>query len=98
MYAIIETGGKHYWVSPGEKIQIEKLEAEKGKELTFNALWAADDSSQSTQKAKVTAEVLRGFRAPKIIVFKRRQKKAYKRLHGHRQNLTEILIKSISFN
>ena len=103
MYAIIETGGKQYWVIPGEKIRVEKLEVEGGKELTFKALWAADDAKagqepSSTQKATVTAEVVRGLRAPKILVFKKRTKKAYKKMKGHRQNLTEILIKSISFN
>jgi large subunit ribosomal protein L21 len=98
MYAIIETGGRQFWVSPGETIRVEKLEAEKGKELTFNALWAVDDAQKTSRKASVTAEVVKQDRGPKILVFKKRQKKAYKKMRGHRQWLTDIKIKSISIN
>ncbi|OGR84896.1 MAG: 50S ribosomal protein L21 [Elusimicrobia bacterium RIFCSPHIGHO2_02_FULL_57_9] len=103
MYAIIETGGKQFWVTPGETIRVEKLDAEKGKELTFEALWAVGDTKEgqepaSARKAAVLAEVVGQKRGPKILVFKKRPKKAYKKMRGHRQNLTEILIKSISFN
>ncbi len=103
MYAIIETGGKQFWVTPGETIRVEKLEAEAGKEVTFNALWAVGDAKEgqeasSSRSGKVVAEVLGQERGPKIIVFKRRQKKAYKKTQGHRQNLTDLRIKSISLN
>ncbi|MBI5631450.1 MAG: 50S ribosomal protein L21 [Elusimicrobia bacterium] len=103
MYAIIETGGRQYWVTPGKTIQVEKIEAEAGKELAFDALWAVADPEQGkdpaiSQKARVTAEVVRQKRGPKILVFKRRPKKAYRKLQGHRQSLTDILIKSISLN
>ena len=103
MYAIIETGGKQYWVVPGETIRIEKIEAEAGKEVIIPALWAAGDAAQGqepviSRQAKVTVEVLKQDRAKKILVFKRRQKKAYKRMRGHRQYLTDIRIKSISLN
>jgi large subunit ribosomal protein L21 len=103
MYAIIETGGKQFWVSPGETIRVEKLEAEKGKELSFDALWAVGDAAAGqepapSRKAKVTAEVVKQMRGPKIIVFTKKTKKAYKRMQGHRQWLTEIRIKSISLN
>jgi large subunit ribosomal protein L21 len=98
MYAIIETGGRQFWVSPGETIRVEKLEAEQGKELTFKALWAVGDNNQSSKSADVVAEVVKQGRGPKIIVFKRRQKKAYKKQRGHRQSLTDLKIKSISLN
>ena len=103
MYAIIETGGKQFWVTPGETIRVEKLDAEAGQELTFKALWAVGDAKdgqepQVSREAKVTAQVARQDRGPKILVFKRRQKKAYKRMRGHRQDLTEITIKTISLN
>ena len=103
MYAIIETGGKQFWVTPGETIRVEKLKAEKGQELTFQALWAVGDAKEGqeakvSREAKVVAEVARQDRGPKLLVFKRRAKKAYKKIAGHRQDLTDITIKSISFN
>ena len=103
MYAIIETGGKQVWVVPGETVKVEKLEAEKGASLTFNALWAVGDAAEGVEPAcsrtaKVTATVVRQGRGPKIIVFKKRTKKAYKKKIGHRQWLTEIKIEGISLN
>jgi len=103
MYAIIETGGKQVWVVPGETVKVEKLEAEKGAKLTFNALWAVGDAKEGqepaySRQAKVTATVVRQGRGPKIIVFKKRTKKAYKKKIGHRQWLTEIKIEGISLN
>lgn len=103
MYAIIETGGRQFWVSPGETIRVEKLEAEQGAELTFKALWAVGDAKEGgepavSSEAKVTAEVVSQARGPRIIVFKKRSKKAYKKRRGHRQYLTGIRIKNISFN
>jgi large subunit ribosomal protein L21 len=103
MYAIIETGGKQFWVTPGETIRVEKLKAEKGQELTFKALWAVGDAKEGqepavSREAKVVVEVARQDRGPKILVFKKRTKKAYKKMQGHRQDLTDIKIKSISLN
>jgi large subunit ribosomal protein L21 len=103
MYAIIETGGRQFWVSPGETIRVEKLVAEPGKELTFKALWAADDAAEGkepavSRAAQVTAEVVKQTRGPKIIVFKRRTKKAYRKTKGHRQSYTDLRIKTISIN
>lgn len=100
MYAIIETGGRQYWVAQGEVVRVEKLDTEAGKEITFNALWAADEAKpgEKAGKATVVAEVVGGMRAPKILVFKKRSKKAYKKMKGHRQNLTQLRIKSISLN
>ena len=98
MYAIIETGGRQFWVSPGETIRVEKLEAQEGQEVKFNALWAVDDAQKSSRKASVTAEVVSQDRGPKILVFKKRQKKAYKKMKGHRQYLTDLKIKAISIN
>jgi len=103
MYAIIETGGRQFWVAQGETIRVEKIEAEPGKELTFPALWAVGDAQDGRQpepsrNARVTAEVVRQYRGPKILVFKKRSKKAYKKMQGHRQNYTDIRIKTISGN
>jgi large subunit ribosomal protein L21 len=103
MYAIIETGGKQLWVVPGETVKVEKLEADPGAKLEFKALWAVGDPKEGqepaySRSAKVTATVVKQGRGPKIIVFKKRTKKAYKKTKGHRQWLTAIKIESISLN
>lgn len=100
MYSIIETGGKQYWVTPGQNLQVEKLDAEVGSTVELKALWAAEaegtsPDAKAAKTAKVTAEVVRHLRGRKIIVFKKRPKKGYERTMGHRQNLTEIKIKEI---
>ena len=100
MYAIIETGGHQYWVVPGEVLRVEKLVVDDKSTLTFKALWAAEEGKEdsSSQKATVTAEVVRQLKGPKIIVFKKRPKSKYSRKYGHRQLLTEIKITKISLN
>ena len=96
MYAIIETGGKQYRVIPGQKVKVEKLEGEKGKALTFKALWTSlKEEGGGEQGGTVSVEIVRQFRGPKILVFKKRPKKGYKKMQGHRQNLTEIQVKEI---
>jgi large subunit ribosomal protein L21 len=102
MYAIVETGGKQYWVNAGETLQVNKLEAKQGDVVELKALWASKEEPESetpgSPKAKVTAEVVRQMRGEKIIVFKKRPKSRYRRRKGHRQWLTELRIKDISFN
>lgn len=100
MYAIIETGGKQYWVKPGQDLQVEKLDAEVGANVELKVLWAADEEGTSAdtkaaQAAKVTAQVVKHLRGQKVIVYKRRPKKGYERTQGHRQNLTQIKITDI---
>ncbi|MFH1725471.1 MAG: 50S ribosomal protein L21 [Elusimicrobiota bacterium] len=108
MYAIIKTGGKQYWVVPGETLQVGKLTAKKGEAVEFEALWAADEEKSSEKAdakgaaggagAKVKAEVVRQTRGPRIVVFKKKPKAHYRRKAGHRQDLTEIRIVEISLN
>jgi len=125
MYAIIETGGKQYWVSPKDTIKVEKLKKPVGENISFVALWAAEESAapvalpgaRSTAKgaaetkadkkaaadtkvpaATVTAQVVRHFRDRKVLVFKMKPKKKYRKMQGHRQNLTELKIESIKLN
>lgn len=101
-YAIIKTGGKQYRVAAGQKVRIEKLEAEKGDDVTFpDVLFFKDGDTVQTGRplvagASVTGKVLRQFRDKKILVFKKRRKKGYKKLQGHRQNQTEVLIQNVS--
>ena len=100
MYAIIETGGKQYWVVPGEILHVEKLTAKEGEEITFKALWSASQDGKGAADtkapaAKVTAKILRHLQGPKVIVFRKKTKKAYEKASGHRQELTEIEVKNI---
>ena len=87
-YAIIKTGGKQYRVAPGQKLRIEKLEAEKGTDVTFSdVLFLKDGESVQTGRplvagASVTGKVVRQFRDKKILVFKKRRKKGYKKTSG----------------
>jgi large subunit ribosomal protein L21 len=100
MYSIIETGGKQYWVEPGQNLQVERLNTEAGSTIELKSLWAgqadgASSDAKAASSAKVTAEVVRHLRGRKIIIFKKRPKKGYEKTQGHRQNLTEIKIKEI---
>jgi large subunit ribosomal protein L21 len=96
MYAIIETGGKQYMVSPGDKLKVEKLNLNEGELVEFKPVLVRKENGEIVlQKGKVIAEVLRHGKHKKVIVFKFRAKKNYKRWRGHRQPYTEIIIKEI---
>src|SRR5690349_3854228 len=101
-YAIVKTGGKQYRVAEGETLKVEKIEAKAGEEVKLDdVLFARTDGKTLAGRPKilgasVIAEVIRQLRAPKIIVYKERQKKVYKKTQGHRQWLTELRIKQIS--
>ncbi|AKL98707.1 50S ribosomal protein L21 [Endomicrobium proavitum] len=105
MYAIVKTGGKQYKVEVGNVLAVEKLnEAEVGKEVVLDeVLFVADGDKATIGKptvsgASVVAKVKSQKRAPKVLVFKRRPKKGYKKLQGHRQYITELEITSIKAN
>lgn len=101
-YAIVQTGGKQYRVSEGDVLKVEKLEAKEGEEVRLEEVIFAKSTDKvltgrpKVSGASVTAQVIRQLRAPKILVYKERQKKVYKKTQGHRQWLTELRIKSIS--
>jgi len=102
MYAVIETGGKQYRVSPGDSIKVETIEgATAGATVEFGGLLAASNASgefltgSALSNAKVVATVKGDGRADKIIVFKFKRKKQYKRTYGHRQNYTELTVNDI---
>ena len=101
MYAVIETGGKQYRVTPGESIRVETLPGEVGSEIELGGVLAVfgDDSQfAATDKlasAKVKGTITVQDRAAKIIVFKFKRKKQYRRTAGHRQNYTEIKVSDI---
>ncbi len=97
MYAIVKAGGKQYKVAPGDKINIEKIPAEVGDKVTLDAICIVDGKNVEADPAKaaatkVEAVVLEQFRDKKVIVFKFKKRKNYKRTQGHRQNLTRVQI------
>ena len=100
MYAVIETGGKQYRVSEGQTIRVEKLAQEVGSEIKFDeVLMVGGDTvavgTPHVKGAKVVAEVVAQDRAKKVIVFKMKRRKNYRRHNGHRQPYTELRIKSV---
>ncbi len=101
MYAVIRTGGKQYRVAPGDVLKVEKLEHQDGA-VEFSDVLAisgeAGGFESSLEGAKVTGTVLGQGRGDKILVFKFKRKKQYKRMQGHRQAFTEIKIGEISVN
>ncbi len=99
MYAIIKTGGKQYKVAPGDVIQVEKLKGEPGQAVEFAALAVAGENrplaAGKNGSARVTGTIVGAGRGKKVLVFKFRRKKHYKRLTGHRQWLTRVRIDQI---
>ena len=102
MHAIIETGGKQYKVAEGDTLFIEKLPAEAGDAVTFRKVLAVIDGDKLTvgtpvvEGAKVDASVVKNGKGKKIIVFKYKPKKNYRRKQGHRQPYTKVTIGKIS--
>jgi large subunit ribosomal protein L21 len=101
MLAVIKTGGKQYIVKPGQKLKIEKLEIEDGKEVIFDEVLLLENDGDAKigtpfiKGAKVTGKVLRQGRAKKVIIFKYKAKKRYHVKKGHRQQFTEVEITKI---
>lgn len=101
MYAIVETGGKQYKVSKGDVITVEKLDAEAGSEVALDKVLLVNDGTDLkigtplVDGAKVTAKVLSHGKAKKILVFKFKAKKNYRRRQGHRQPFTKLMIQEI---
>ena len=99
MYAIIETGGKQYKVTEGDIINIEKIDNKES--VTFdNVLMVSEGDKVSIgnpflTSVKVTAEVIDNGKAKKVLVFKQKPRKGYRKLRGHRQQYTTIKIKNI---
>ncbi|MEO2153683.1 MAG: 50S ribosomal protein L21 [Aquificota bacterium] len=96
MYAVIKTGGKQYRVQVGDKLKVEKLNVPVGQTVELETLMVRDDNGNLIlDKGKVIAEVKGHGLGRKLIVFKYRPKKNYRRWKGHRQPYTELEIKEI---
>ena len=100
MYAIIATGGKQYRVSQGDVIYVEKLNNQVGDEVTFPVLMLGGDTVEvgnpTVAGAAVTGKVLQQGKGQKIVVFKYKSKKNYRRKAGHRQPFTKVEITAIN--
>jgi len=101
MYAMIETGGKQYRVEAGASIQVEKLQAEEGAEVKLDKVLAVVKDGETVvgkpyvEGASVSAEVVGEGKHKKVIVFKQKPRKGYRRFKGHRQEFTTLKIKDI---
>lgn len=97
MKAVIETGGKQYYVTEGSILYVEKLDAEAGKEVELDKVLMVNDKvgNPYVKGAKVIGEVVKHGKNKKIIVFKYNAKKNYRKKQGHRQPYTKIEIKKI---
>jgi len=101
VFAVVKTGGKQYVVKPGDRLKVEKIEGKPGDLVELKEVLLVNQEGDLKvgepllDSASVTAEIVEQGRAPKIIVFKKRPKKGYKRKKGHRQYFTTLEIKEI---
>jgi large subunit ribosomal protein L21 len=101
VYAVVQTGGKQYRVAVGDRIDVERLDAEPGTEVTLDRVLMVEQDGDVkigtpvVDGAKVIASVDAQKRGKKLIIFKMRPKKRYRRKMGHRQSLTQLTIKDI---
>ena len=97
MYAIFVTGGKQYRASEGETIYVEKLTGAEGEEVVFDQVLLAGEKvgHPLVEGAKVTGVIEKHGKGKKVIVFKMKAKKNYRKKQGHRQAYTKVVIKSI---
>ncbi len=104
MYAVIESGGKQYKVKEGEKIIVEKIDVPVGNEIQLDKVLLASKENEALldksalEKVKVVGAVIKQGKGKKIIVFKKKRRKDYKKTKGHRQYYTQIEIKQIIIN
>lgn len=105
MYAVIESGGKQYRVQSGDFLQVEKLDGEVGKSVTFDhVLFFSKPSTENSEVwlgkpylsgANVKAEIVSQGRGEKLLIVKMKRRKQYRRTQGHRQDYTQLLVTSL---
>jgi len=101
MYAVIRSGGKQYRVTPGQTLRLEKLEGETGSKIQLSDVLLVEDGGKvqtgaPLPNASVEATIIQSDRSDKILVFKKKRKKQYRRTRGHRQDFTAVRIEKIS--
>lgn len=100
-YAIIATGGKQHKVAVGDRLRVELLEAVVGDSVTFDQVLALQDGQQlqvgrpRLDGARVVAKVVEQGKAGKVLIFKKKRRKQYRRTRGHRQPFTEVVVEEI---
>jgi large subunit ribosomal protein L21 len=101
MYAIVEIAGQQFKVEKERKVYVHRLPQEEGADVTFEKVLLVDNEgvvsigTPSVEGAKVTATVLKHLKGDKVIVFKKKRRKGYKKKNGHRQYLTQIQINEV---
>jgi large subunit ribosomal protein L21 len=95
MHAILETGGKQYRVAPGDVIRVEKLAGDVGSDVELPAKAAFKDGGEVVTGGTVKATIVGAGRGDKVLVFKFKRKKQYKKTIGHRQSFTEVKVGDI---
>ena len=101
MYAIVEMQGQQFKAEAGKKLFVHHLEAEEGAQVEFEKVLLIDNEgavsvgAPTVEGAKVVCEVLADVRGKKVLVFHKRRRKGYKKLNGHRQDFTQVLVKEI---
>ncbi|HEY4618223.1 MAG TPA: 50S ribosomal protein L21 [Flavobacterium sp.] len=102
MYAIVEIAGQQFKVSKDLKVYVHRLTNEEGSKVSFDKVLLLDDNGSITlgapaiEGASVEAKVLQHLKGDKVIVFKKKRRKGYKKRNGHRQYLTQIVIEGIT--
>tara|TARA_R110001583_G_scaffold61034_2_gene180876 strand:+ start:17672 stop:18178 length:507 start_codon:yes stop_codon:yes gene_type:complete len=102
MYAIVEIAGQQFKVAKDQKVYVHRLQEEEGAKVSFNNVLLLSDAGTVTvgapaiEGAEVTAKILGHLKGDKVIVFKKKRRKGYKKKNGHRQFLTEIQIETIA--
>ena len=102
MYAVIKTGGKQYRVDPGKEVRVEKLDGELGDTVTFDQVLMASDGENIRvgkpflEDTKVVGRITQQGKNKKILVFKYKRRKGYRKKMGHRQQFTQIKIDEIT--
>jgi len=102
MYAIVEIAGQQFKAEAGKKLYVHKLEGNEGDKVSFDKVLLTDNNGTVTvgvptvTGVKVNATILRHAKGDKVIIFKKKRRKGYKKLNGHRQSFTQINIESIA--
>jgi len=101
MYAIVEIAGHQFKVEKDKKLYVHQLDANEGDSVDFDKVLLVDNDGKiavgtpTVNGAKVTAKVLQNVKGDKVLVFKKKRRKGYKKLNGHRQQFTQIQIENI---
>ncbi len=102
MYAIVDIAGQQFKVEKDQKVFVHRLEGEEGAQVSFDQVLLVEDDKDvkigapTVTGASVTGKIITHLRGDKVLVFKKKRRKGYQKMTGHRQNLTQILIENIT--